>query len=136
MTEGRFRRLARNRDFTVLWAGQAVSELGNTMSLFVFPLVAYALTGSAFAAAIVSAAFSLGSVLVALPAGALVDRWNRRQVMAIATGAGTVLFTALGTVLMTASRSIRSVPKPSEWSRHQASRATAPSGPEVQHAKS
>ena len=38
---GRLPRLARNHDFTVLWAGATVSELGSRMSLFVFPLLAY-----------------------------------------------------------------------------------------------
>ena len=46
-----YRALAGNHDFTVLWVGQTVSELGSRISTFVFPLVTYALTGSALAAA-------------------------------------------------------------------------------------
>lgn len=95
MADGNFRRLARNRDFTVLWMGQSVSELGTAMSLFVFPLVAYAITGSAMGAASVSAALAFGRVLVALPAGALVDRWNRRRVMVAASGTGALLYAGL-----------------------------------------
>ena len=45
-----YRSLAHNHDFTALWIGQTISELGSRMSMFVFPLLAYALTGSAFAA--------------------------------------------------------------------------------------
>ena len=41
-----YRRLARNHDFTILWVGETISELGSTMSLFVFPLIGYHLTGS------------------------------------------------------------------------------------------
>ena len=44
--------LARNHDFTVLWTGATISELGSRMSMFVFPLLAFALTGSAFVAAL------------------------------------------------------------------------------------
>jgi predicted MFS family arabinose efflux permease len=95
MADGNFRRLARNRDFTVLWVGQAVSELGTAMSLFVFPLLAYAITGSAVGAASVVGALALGRVLVALPAGALVDRWNRRHVMVLTSGTGALLYASL-----------------------------------------
>ena len=47
-----FRSLAHNRDFTVLWTGATISELGSRMSMFVFPLLAFALTGSTFVAAL------------------------------------------------------------------------------------
>ena len=36
-----YRQLARNRDFTVLWIGDTVSELGSALSMFAFPLIAY-----------------------------------------------------------------------------------------------
>jgi hypothetical protein len=41
------RALRHNHDFSVLWIGQTISELGSRMSMFVFPLLAFALTGSA-----------------------------------------------------------------------------------------
>ena len=46
-----YRDLLRNHDFTVLWIGQTISELGSRMSIFVFPLVTFAITGSALLAA-------------------------------------------------------------------------------------
>src|SRR5262245_27284277 len=95
MPDGNFRRLARNHDFTVLWVGQTVSELGSAMSLFVIPLLAYAMTSSAMAAAIVTGALALGRMGAALPAGALVDCWNRRRVMVTASGAGAALYASL-----------------------------------------
>ena len=55
-----FRELARNHDFTVLWVAETISELGSRMSLFVFPLLAYHLTGSTVAAAVAEAAYLSG----------------------------------------------------------------------------
>ena len=42
-----YRSLARNHDFTALWIGQTVSEIGSRMTMFVFPLITYAMSGSA-----------------------------------------------------------------------------------------
>ena len=90
-----YRDLARNRDFTVLWTGQTISDLGSNVSMFVFPLVAYALSGSALWAAVVEAAFLLGMCGALLPAGVLADRIDRRLLMRTASGAGVVLYTSL-----------------------------------------
>ncbi len=57
-----YRSLARNHDFTVLWVGETISTLGSRMSLFVFPLLTYSLTGSALLAAAVEAAYLVGTV--------------------------------------------------------------------------
>jgi MFS family permease len=90
-----YRNLARNRDFTVLWTGQTISDLGSHVSMFVFPLVAYALSGSALWAAVAEAAFLLGMCGALLPAGVLADRVHRRLLMRTASGAGVVLYTSL-----------------------------------------
>ena len=49
------RPLRRNRDFNLLWAGQAVSELGAHVAQIAFPLLVLATTGSPVRAGIVSA---------------------------------------------------------------------------------
>jgi MFS family permease len=90
-----YRTLARNRDFTVLWTGQTISDLGSNVSMFVFPLVAYALSRSALWAAVVEAAFLLGMCGALLPAGVLADRVDRRLLMRTASGAGVVLYASL-----------------------------------------
>jgi predicted MFS family arabinose efflux permease len=95
MAEGHVRRLARNHDFTVLWVGQTISDFGAAMSLFVFPLLTYAITGSATRAAVVSAALAVGKGATLLPAGALVDRWHRKRVLLAASGSGAVLYASL-----------------------------------------
>ena len=50
-----YRALRHNHDFTVLWVGQTISELGTRVSMFVFPLITYAVTGSALLAAVAGA---------------------------------------------------------------------------------
>jgi MFS family permease len=90
-----FAHLRRNHDFTVLWAGQTISELGSRVSLFVFPLLAYAITGSALWAAAAEAAHLLGLVAVLLPAGVLADRTDRLRLMRTASAVGALLYASL-----------------------------------------
>jgi MFS family permease len=90
-----YRRLARNHDFTILWVGETISELGSTMSLFVFPLLGYHLTGSTAVAALLEAAALLGMVAMMLPAGLLADRFDRRALMLCASTTGAFLYAGL-----------------------------------------
>lgn len=78
------RPLRKNRDFVTLWSGQTVSAIGSSMSTLVFPLIGYAITGSALKAGLATAAVLLGQTLAQLPAGALTDRWARSRVLVIA----------------------------------------------------
>ncbi|HST87407.1 MAG TPA: MFS transporter [Ktedonobacterales bacterium] len=77
------RSLWRNRDFVLLWAGQAVSTAGTQVSDLAMPLLVLALTGSPAQAGIVAAFGALPRFLLALPAGVLVDRWDRKRVMIV-----------------------------------------------------
>ncbi|MGH3346345.1 MAG: MFS transporter [Nocardioides sp.] len=86
-----YRDLARNRDFTRLWVGEAVSQLGTAASLFAFPLLGYALTGSALLAALPVAAYTLGIAVSLLPAGVVADQLDRRLVLLTASAVGLVL---------------------------------------------
>jgi predicted MFS family arabinose efflux permease len=90
-----YRALRRNHDFTVLWVGQTVSELGSRVSMFVFPLLAYALTGSTAVAALAEAAHLLGTALTLLPAGVLADRFDRRRIMRTSAAVGVLLYASL-----------------------------------------
>ena len=90
-----YRSLSRNHDFTVLWIGHTVSELGSRISMFAFPLLAYTLTGSTLQAALSEALYLLGLAATLLPAGVLADRTNRRRLMRTASGAGVLLYTSL-----------------------------------------
>src|SRR5690349_2275205 len=73
--------LWRNHDYMFLWGGQVISTLGSAISGVVFPLLILALTGSPAAAGIANALAMIPYVLFSLPAGALIDRWDRKRVM-------------------------------------------------------
>ena len=87
--------LRKNRDFMLLWSGQVVSTVGSEVSQLAFPLLVLALTHSPRDAGIVGFARALPFLLLYLPAGAYVDRWDRKRVMLVAD-AGRAL--ALGSV--------------------------------------
>ena len=88
-------RLWGNRDWLLLWSGQLVSVVGTQVSQLAYPLLMLALTKSPAQAGFISAARTLPYLLLGLPAGALVDRWNRKRVM-ILCDAGRAL--ALGSI--------------------------------------
>lgn len=90
-----YRQLARNHDFTILWIGETVSELGSTMSLFVFPLIGYHLTHSTLAAALLATADLLGMAATSLPAGVAADRYDRRTLMLLSSATGALLYGSL-----------------------------------------
>ena len=65
----------------LLWSGQVVSTLGSTASTIIYPLLILALTGSPKDAGIAGALRALPYLVLSLPVGALVDRWDRKAVM-------------------------------------------------------
>lgn len=73
--------LLRNRPFRLLWTGHTIASFGDAATSLALMLTAYRLTGSAAAVAGVAIALALPQLLVGLPAGVLVDRWNRRRVL-------------------------------------------------------
>lgn len=101
-----YQNLRRNHDFTVLWVGQTISELGSRISMFVFPLLAYAITGSALWAAAAEAAHLLGLVATLLPAGVLADRTDRRRLMRAASATGSLLYATLVAAALTSGISL------------------------------
>lgn len=73
--------LVRNRDYRLLWGGQVCSEAGLSTTVIVFPLLVLSLTGSAVQSGLVLGAIATAQLAVGLPAGALVDRWDRKRIM-------------------------------------------------------
>jgi predicted MFS family arabinose efflux permease len=70
-----------NRDYMLLWSGQVVSNVGTQVSTLAFPLLILAVTGSPAQAGFVGALRALPYVIFSLPAGALLDRWDRKRTM-------------------------------------------------------
>jgi MFS family permease len=75
--------LRRNRDFQLLWSGQAVSLLGSQTSRIAYPLLVLAMTGSPAKAGLAGFAAMLGYLLFPLPAGMLADRHDRKRIMIV-----------------------------------------------------
>lgn len=75
--------LWRNRDYMLLWSGQIVSTLGSNISGIALPLLILAITNSPEAAGIAGALATFPYLILSLPAGALVDRWDRKWVMVL-----------------------------------------------------
>src|SRR5260221_10569328 len=78
----RNRSLWRHRDFMMLWAGQAVSEIGSAVTIVALPLAAVVLLHAAtFEVGLLAAAGTACFLLVALPGGLIVDRVAKRRLM-------------------------------------------------------
>jgi MFS family permease len=80
----------------LLWTGQTVSEVGSSVTTLALPLVAVlVLHATTFEVGALAACTTLPFLVVALPAGAWVDRWRKRTVL-LWSDAGRVL--VLGSV--------------------------------------
>lgn len=73
--------LWRQREYMLLWSGQVVTTLGAQASGIVYPLLILALTGSPAQASWAAALRMVPYLVLILPVGALIDRWDRRRVM-------------------------------------------------------
>jgi predicted MFS family arabinose efflux permease len=82
----------------VLWSSQVVSTVGTRVTSIAFPLLVLAVTHSPAKAGVVGFAQTLPFLLLYLPAGAFIDRWDRKRTM-IACDAGRAV--ALGSIAVT-----------------------------------
>ncbi|HXS64552.1 MAG TPA: MFS transporter [Streptosporangiaceae bacterium] len=74
--------LWRQRKFTLLWAGQTISMTGSAVTTVGLPLAAITMLGaSALQVGLLTAATYGAFILVALPAGVVVDRLRKRRIM-------------------------------------------------------
>ncbi|MEU8249131.1 MFS transporter [Nonomuraea sp. NPDC048916] len=90
------------RSFTFLWSSTALSSLADGMLKVGAPLLAVTLTRSPTEVSLVGAAATLPWLLLALPAGAIADRADRRRIIVLANTAragllaGAAALAALG----------------------------------------
>jgi MFS family permease len=91
----------RNRDFVVLWAGRLVSTLGSGVSAIALPLLVLATTHSPAKAGIVSAVQGAPYFVLSVPAGVLVDTWNRRTILIVCDLGRSLVWTTVGVATLT-----------------------------------
>ena len=65
----------------LLWSGQVISNMGSQVSQLAFPLFILLLTHSPVLAGLAGALRAFPYLVFSLPAGALIDRWDRKRVM-------------------------------------------------------
>lgn len=87
--------------FPALWWSSTLSNLGDGVMVAAVPLLAASLTRDPTAVAAVTAAATLPWLLFGLPAGALVDRWDRLRVMRIVDVVRAAIVAALGVAIAT-----------------------------------
>jgi MFS family permease len=74
-------RVLRQRDYSLLWFGGFISNLGDFVLFVGLPFEIYRLTGSTLATAGMVLAFLVPEILFGSVAGVYVDRWDRRRLM-------------------------------------------------------
>ncbi len=82
MTQGNFLTILRKRrDFRLLWLGQIIARLGDNFYWLALLITVNELTSSTLAMGFTTISLALPQLLLGLPAGVLVDRFDRRKVM-------------------------------------------------------
>ena len=102
------RSLRKNRDFTLLWCGQAASGLGSAASVLAYPLLILSMSGSAVQAGAVGTGTAVVRTALRLPGGALADRWNRRTLL-LSCDVGRIMLLATLAALVATDRASLSV---------------------------
>ncbi|WP_428963901.1 MFS transporter [Micromonospora fluostatini] len=97
---GRLSLLRARPDFARYWWGQALSQFGSRTGDVTLPLMVLTLTGSLWAAGLVSTVRLVTLNAARLPAGVLADRWDRRTVMVAVDVAKAAIWTAPAVLLL------------------------------------
>jgi MFS family permease len=75
--------ILRQRDFSLLWFGGLISNLGDFVLFTGLPFEIYRRTGSTLATGGMVLSFLIPSILLGSVAGVFVDRWDRRRLMVV-----------------------------------------------------
>jgi DHA3 family macrolide efflux protein-like MFS transporter len=77
------RELFRNRNFTLLWIGQLLSQIGDQCLLIAAITIISNLSSSPLAMLIPAISIALPQIIFGLVGGVIADRWNRKLVMIV-----------------------------------------------------
>ena len=86
------------RAYWRLWTASAISNTGDGVLIAALPLLAASVTTDRISIGLVSTAFTVPWLLFALPAGAVVDRSDRRRVLVITDVCRALLVGAVAVV--------------------------------------
>ena len=87
--------LRRRRDYRLLIAGQAVSDLGSMITLVAVPVQTFQITGSSVAVGLLGVAELVPILALALVGGALADAFDRRRLVMLAEAGALVVVAGL-----------------------------------------
>lgn len=68
-----------SRDYAIFWVGQFISVTGTWMQNTTLPYLAYQITGSSLDLGVIGFATTLPMLFLTLPAGVLIERWDKRK---------------------------------------------------------
>lgn len=88
------------RPYRTLFAASTISNLGDGIAVVAWPWLASAVTRDPLLVALVGVAQRLPWLLFSLPAGAIADRYERRQLMVVANVARALLTAAVALVIL------------------------------------
>jgi CRP-like cAMP-binding protein len=71
----------RNRNFTLLWTGELVSTIGDSLMALAASILVYRQTGSALSVGLMLMATAAPGIVLGLIGGVFVDRYNRKTIM-------------------------------------------------------
>lgn len=89
----------RRPDYVLLWTGQVGSTLGSSVSTVVYQLLILLMTDSPAAAGVAGVLRMAPYLVLSLPFGALVDRWNRRRAMILCQAGRGVAMVSIPTAM-------------------------------------
>ena len=97
------REVLSNRQFTLLWSGQTVSQFGDGILSVALPLLVLAITNNATDLGLVVAARLVPTVVFLLLGGAVTDRVSRRLAMLTSDASRAVITASMGLLALTGS---------------------------------
>ncbi len=101
--------LWRNREFTLLWTSQSLSDLGGAIAALAVPLLVLEVTDSAVKAGLVGTVAQVAKLVCRLPAGVLADRLNRRRTLLACDAIRLLAFLALAVAVATGQAGLTSI---------------------------